>query len=92
MSSHIAAPKSVGIIPTGKFVVKINLANMVSHASMPAYPDPLLLAYKSSINWTRLRGFQLMAEAEPIAQGEVGGGSNREGISEHSLPEEVLAG
>ena len=30
-----------------------------------AYPDPILVTYKSSINWTRLLHFQLMAEAEP---------------------------
>ena len=31
-----------------------------------AIPDPMLLAFKSSINWTREYDFQLMADAEPI--------------------------
>ena len=53
--------------PPGKIVAKIDLADMTPPTEdvTPVYPDPLLLAYKSSINWTRLLGFQLMAEAEP---------------------------
>jgi hypothetical protein len=98
LTGSITVPTSLGIIPTGKFVVKINLANMVSPSSTatPAYPDPLLLAYKSSVNWTRLYNFQLLAEAEPPEQLQLpryGGGSNiDDGISEHSLPEEVHVG
>ena len=51
----------------GKFVAKIDLAAMTTPdpEGNPATPDPLLLAYKSSVNWTRRHGFQLMAEAEP---------------------------
>lgn len=52
--------------PVGKMVAKIDLALMIPQTpATPAYPDPLLLAYKSSINWTRIFGFKLMAEAEP---------------------------
>ena len=51
----------------GKFVAKIDLGEMTPPVpeSNPAIPDPLQLAYKSSVNWTRKYGFQLMAEAEP---------------------------
>jgi hypothetical protein len=71
--------------------VKINLANMASSNS--AYPDPLLLAYKSSVNWTRLRGFQLMAEAElPLEPEDPRYGGDIDGISEHSWSEEVYVG
>jgi len=50
-----------------KFVAKIDLGEMTPPVpeSNPGIPDPLLLAYKSSVNWTRKYGFQLMAEAEP---------------------------
>jgi hypothetical protein len=30
-----------------------------------AYPDPILLAFKTSVNWTHEYNFQLIAEAEP---------------------------
>lgn len=51
----------------GKFVAKINLSEMTPPVpgGTSAFPDPLLLAYKSSVNWTRKYGFQLMAEADP---------------------------
>ncbi|KAL7574143.1 hypothetical protein ACA910_014824 [Epithemia clementina (nom. ined.)] len=53
-------------IPKGRLVAKINLAEMVPpEPGTPAYPDPLLLAFKSSVNWTRPHGFQMIAEAEP---------------------------
>ena len=52
-------------VPEGKFVAKIDLAQMTTAGSKPAYPDPMLLAYKSSVNWTRMFGFQLIAESEP---------------------------
>ena len=53
--------------PDRKFVAKINLSEMTPPESeaTPAFPDPLLLAFKSSVNWTRAHGFQMMAEAEP---------------------------
>lgn len=54
--------------PEGKIVAKIDLARMTPPGEhvIAVYPDPLLLAYKSSINWTRYFRFQLMAEAEPL--------------------------
>ena len=54
-------------IPEGQFVAKIKLAEMTPPKSdaTSAYPDPLLLAFKSSVNWTRARGFQMISEAEP---------------------------
>lgn len=57
----------VHFLPEQKIVAKINLQDMVLPVpdSSPAYPDPLLLTYKSSINWTRKYAFQMMAEAEP---------------------------
>jgi len=53
-------------IPEGRFVAKINLSEMTlpEDESTPAYPDPLLMAWKSSVNWTRAFGFQMIAEAE----------------------------
>ena len=62
---HVFVP-NVAAIEAGKFVVKVNLAQMTTAGSRPAFPDPLLVAFKSSINWTRLHVFQLMAEAEPL--------------------------
>ena len=61
----------------------------------PAYPDPILVAYKSSVNWTRLWQFQLMAEAEPTdpeyhVLPNNGVGSDVGGRSEHSIPDEVI--
>lgn len=51
---------------TDKFIVKIDLASMGTNGKDTlAFPDPVLLAYKSSINWTRLYGFQMLAESEP---------------------------
>lgn len=54
--------------PEGKIAAKIDLARMAPPGEdiLAAYPDPLLLAYKSSINWTRYFRFQMMAEAEPL--------------------------
>lgn len=61
----------------------------------PTYPDPILLAYKSCVNWTRLWQFQLMSEAEPTdpeyhVRSNRGDGSDVGGRSEHSSPDEVL--
>lgn len=54
-------------IQDGQIVAKIHLSEMTppEEGASAAYPDPLLLAYKSTPNWTRRFGFQLMAEAEP---------------------------
>lgn len=64
---RILVPIAKEIRPEGKMAAKIDLAMMipVGDGVIPAFPDPLLLAYKSSINWTRYYRFQLMAEAEP---------------------------
>jgi hypothetical protein len=60
--------------PAEKYVAKVDLAQMATAGTTPAYPDPLLVAYKTSVNWTRLFAFQLIAEAEPrdIPQGPRG--------------------
>ena len=94
LAGQIPVPSDPRSIPNGKFVAKINLANMVSDHGDAAYPDPLFLAYKSSINWTRQHKFQLLAEAEPSdleCPGETGD-STVTGMSERSIPEEVLIG
>ena len=64
---RILVPLTKAARPEGKMAAKINLAMMtpIGDGVIPAFPDPLLLAYKSSINWTRYYRFQLMAEAEP---------------------------
>jgi len=58
--------------PEGKIAAKIDLATLIPEGDgvIPIFPDPLLLAYKSSINWTRYFGFQLMAMAETKPPGE----------------------
>lgn len=63
---RILVPITKAERPEAKIAAKINLAMMtpVCDGVIPAFPDPLLLAYKSSINWTRYYRFQLMAEAE----------------------------
>lgn len=57
------------IKPNNKLIVKIDLGNCLSsglqEGDAVAYPDPILLAFKSSVNWTREYHFQLLAEAEP---------------------------
>ena len=66
---RILVPITKAERPEGKIAAKINLAMMtpIGDGVIPAFPDPLLLAYKSSINWTRYYRFQLMAEAEPTS-------------------------
>ena len=94
LAGKIPVPCRVRDIPNGKIIAKINLANMAPERGVGAYPDPLLLAYKSSINWTRQHSFQLMAEGEPSdveCPGDTGG-SAVSGMSEHSIPEEVAVG
>lgn len=55
--------------PSNKLIVKIDLRKCLSlglqEGEAVAYPDPILLAFKSSVNWTREYNFQLLAEAEP---------------------------
>ena len=59
--------------PEAKIVAKIHLARMTPSGDVvPAFPDPLLLSYKSSINWTRYFRFQMMAETEPVDNPAVG--------------------
>ena len=57
------------IKPRDKLIVKIDLRHCLSSGLQDgdavAYPDPILLAFKSSVNWTREHNFQLLAEAEP---------------------------
>ena len=91
LNGNIAVPTVLNI-PDSKFITKINLANMAPSNGKTAYPDPILVTYKSSINWTRLHHFQLMAEAEPtdLEDSRYGGGSDVGGRSEHSIPDEVL--
>ena len=64
LRNHVVVPTEANI-PEGKFVAKVDLAQMTTPGEIPAYPDPLQLVYKSSVNWTRMFGFQLIAEAEP---------------------------
>lgn len=91
LTGHIPVPCDPRTIPNGKLVEKINLANMASRVG-GAYPDPLLLAYKSSINWTRQHKFQLMAGAEPSDLEYPGDNGGSTGISERSIPEEIAIG
>lgn len=51
---------------TDKFIMKMDLGSMrPGDGETTSYPDPLLLAFKSSINWTRFWHFQMLAEGEP---------------------------
>ena len=62
----VLVPEPSTQLPEGKIVAKIDLAHTstVTKDLEPAYPDPMLLAFKSSVNWTLAYDFQLMAEAE----------------------------
>ena len=91
----VGVPTTRNIPDGSKFIAKVNLANMAPSSGTPAYPDPILVAYKSSVNWTRLWHFQLMAEEEPTDPeyhilSNNGDGSDVGGRSEHSIPDEVL--
>ena len=91
----VGVPTTRNIPDDSKFIAKVNLANMAPSNGTPAYPDPILVAYKSSVNWTRLWQFQLMAEAEPTdpeyhVPSDNGAGSDVGGRSEHSIPDEVF--
>ena len=68
----VLVPQPVSKLPDGKIIAKIDLQNasVISNSNVhPAYPDPMLLAFKSSVNWTRANNFQLMAEAEVSHEG-----------------------
>jgi hypothetical protein len=45
-------------------IVKLDLQQENEGVAKVVFPDPMLLAFKSSTNWTRKFGFQLIAEAE----------------------------
>ena len=64
----VLVPEPNPQLPDGKIVAKIDLAHTstVTKDLQPAYPDPMLLAFKSSVNWTQANDFQLMAEAEVL--------------------------
>ena len=48
-----------------KWVAVIDLDALNQGNSNVIFPDPLLLTFKSSVNWTRKFGFQMIAEAGP---------------------------
>ena len=64
----VLVPEPATQLPDGKIVAKIDLAHTstVTKDLQPAYPDPMLLVFKSSVNWTQAHDFQLMAEAEVL--------------------------
>ena len=93
----VGVPTTRNIPDDSKFIAKVNLSDMApSNNGTSAYPDPILVAYKSSVNWTRLWQFQLIAEAEPTdpeyyhVPSNSGAGSDAGSRSEHSSPDEVL--
>ena len=61
---------STFVKPRRRLASKIDLGKCTASGlrlgDQVAIPDPMLLTFKSSINWTREHEFQLMAEAEPI--------------------------
>ena len=61
---------SIVVKPRRRLASEIDLgkcaASGLRSGDQVAIPDPMLLAFKSSINWTREYEFQLMTEAEPI--------------------------
>mmetsp|Transcript_13293 Transcript_13293/g.25192 ORF Transcript_13293/g.25192 Transcript_13293/m.25192 type:complete len:187 (+) Transcript_13293:905-1465(+) len=65
LNGKILMPMPVAERPEGKIAAKIDLARMTPPGEnvIAAYPDPLLLVYRSSIICTR---YQMMAEAEPV--------------------------
>jgi hypothetical protein len=58
------------------------------------YPDPILLAAKSSIVWTRKFAFQLLAETEPSQMGGMlnGGGNGGGNGAGHNAPLDAILG
>ena len=58
------------IVPTAndlgrKVVAKVDLHRSCRGLDNFAFPDPILLACKTSVNWSRKFGFRLIAESEP---------------------------
>eukprot|EP00977_Amphora_coffeiformis_P017305 scaffold5540_cov181-Amphora_coffeaeformis.AAC.8 len=49
----------------GKAIAKVNLEILNWEFEKVIYPNPFLLANKSTVNWTQKFGFQYMAEGEP---------------------------
>ena len=63
------------VLPTAKalsrkIVPVIDLGVLNQGIEKVVFPDPLLLAAKSSVNWTRKFSFQMIAEAEPTDEFE----------------------
>ena len=61
------------IIPTEKeldrkIIAKVDLRRSSRGLQNVVFPDPILLACKTSVNWSRKFGFRLIAEAEPDEQ------------------------
>jgi len=59
------------MVPTAKKLIDkraavVDLGALNQGVSKVVYPDPLLLTFKSSVNWTRKFAFQMIAEAEMI--------------------------
>lgn len=67
---HSVAVPTTWNKPADRMVAKIDLAKCLSsglqEGNSIAYPDPMLLVFKTSVNWTREHHFQLIAEAEPV--------------------------
>ena len=67
---HSVAVPTTWNKPADMMVAKIDLAKCLSSGLQEgdsiAYPDPMLLVFKTSVNWTREHHFQLIAEAEPV--------------------------
>ena len=58
------------IVPTAKdlgrkIIAKVDLGQSSQGLQNVAFPDPILLACKTSVNWSRKFGFRMIAEAEP---------------------------
>ena len=91
---QILVPSNPSDIPAGKVVAKINLAHMAPENGIAAYPDPMLLVHRSSVNWTRQHHFQLMAEAESSDKeclGDTGESTAAETIA-GSIPNDIAIG
>jgi hypothetical protein len=46
---HVFVPTVPSALPVNKFAAKVNLGQMTTDGMKPGYLDPLLVAYKSSI-------------------------------------------
>ena len=94
LNDQIQVPSNPNDIPTGRFIAKFNLANMTTNDGRAAYPDPVLLVYRSSFNWTRQHHFQLMAEAD-LSDDECLGDTGESTAAERtadSTPKEIASG